>query len=159
MNLCVQVTVCVSLCMQVILILLPRMVQTSPREYVFRWMEKIRMKTWWGNAHIWQVAGTHRIPLFHVKMVYVHSQEAQVRMIREIQTLTHGVTSAQTSGDTARSGYKETFWKWSKQIIRGHDRMVDQKGREMHNLVTYKYAGIREMKMQNRKGKQTQELT
>ena len=50
MDSCLCVTVYISLCMQVIqvLISLPCMVQTS----VFRWMRKIRQKTWWGNAHM-----------------------------------------------------------------------------------------------------------
>jgi len=52
MNVYLCVTEYISLCMEVILITLPCMVQTSPREYVFRWMGKIRMKTLWGNAHM-----------------------------------------------------------------------------------------------------------
>jgi len=36
-------------------------------------------------------------------------------MIRETQTLGHGVTTVKASGDTARSGYTGRFYEWSKQ--------------------------------------------
>jgi len=46
-------------------------------------------------------------------------------MIRETQTLGHGVTSVKTSGNTARNGYTETLCKWSKQKRPWRARRLD----------------------------------
>jgi len=43
----------------------------------------------------------------------------------ETQTLEHGATSVLTSGPACRSRYKETYYDWSIQDIRGHYRIVE----------------------------------
>jgi len=54
----------------------------------------------------------------NVNMICVRYEEVLTRMIREIQTLEHGVTGVKTSGDIARSRYTETCYRWSIQIIK-----------------------------------------
>jgi len=46
-------------------------------------------------------------------------------MYIETQILEHGVTIVSTSGLVSRSRYKETFYNWSIQDIRGHYKIVE----------------------------------
>jgi len=46
-------------------------------------------------------------------------------MYIETQILEHRVTIVSTSGLVSRSRYKETFYNWSIQDIRGHYKIVE----------------------------------
>jgi len=45
-------------------------------------------------------------------------------MNTEIESLEHGVTSVQTSGDASRSRYTETHHNWDIQLISSHCTII-----------------------------------